>query len=150
MITITNEEIIQACKNSKSMAEACSKLNMHFNTFARKAKKLGVYITNQSGKNIPRKKSPKIPLLDILNGLHPSFQTNKLRKRLIKEGYKENICEICGCNGIWNNKPLALELHHVDGNRFNHSLENLMIICPNCHTQTKSFRGKNSKKHMGE
>jgi hypothetical protein len=45
----------------------------------------------------------------------------------------------------WNGKELQLELHHVDGNRNNHSLDNLMLLCPNCHSQTDTFRARNIK-----
>ena len=84
-------------------------------------------------------------LEDVFNGLHPNYRTYQLGKRLIKEGYKENKCEICGITK-WMNKPISLQLHHKDGNAINHQFENLQILCPNCHSQTDSFAGKNSKK----
>lgn len=49
----------------------------------------------------------------------------RLKDRLIKEGLKEYKCEICGNLGIWQSKPLSLELHHINGNHFDHRLENL-------------------------
>jgi 5-methylcytosine-specific restriction endonuclease McrA len=45
----------------------------------------------------------------------------------------------------WQGRPLSLELHHIDGNRQNHLLDNLVILCPNCHSQTDTFRAKNKK-----
>lgn len=65
----------------------------------------------------------------------------KLLKKLLKEGYKENRCEVCGITE-WNGKPITLQLHHIDGDYLNNSLENLQVICPNCHSQTDNFRGK--------
>ena len=84
----------------------------------------------------------KIELTSILEGNHPSYQTNKLRIRLIKEGIKSHECECCGVTK-WLDNPISLELDHIDGNRNNHKLSNLRILCPNCHSQTSTYRGKN-------
>lgn len=84
---------------------------------------------------------------EIFDGKHPGYPTSHLCKRLIKEGYKENKCEICGISE-WMNKPISLQLHHKDGDHYNHVLDNLQILCPNCHSQTDSFAGKNSKKPL--
>lgn len=49
-------------------------------------------------------------------------------------------------NGI--GKPIECQLHHKDGNKFNHSLDNLIILCPNCHSQTETFGFKQGKKYQ--
>lgn len=139
----TENQIIEACKNSNSMSEAAALLNVHFNTFKRWAIKLNVYEPNQGGKGSKKKgNGSKIKLKDILDGMHPQYQTNKLRIRLIKEGLKKHECECCGITE-WMNNPISLELDHIDGNRTNHRLENLRVLCPNCHSQTSTYRGKN-------
>lgn len=51
-------------------------------------------------------------------------------------------CEICGVRE-WNGKPLVLHVDHVDGDRTNNELNNLMILCPNCHSQTETYGSKN-------
>jgi Zn finger protein HypA/HybF involved in hydrogenase expression len=143
----TDNEIIEVCKNSISMAKAAADLGIHFNTLKSRAIKLGCYEVNQSGKGIKKTKRDgfdKISLSEILKGEHPQYQTNKLRIRLIKDGIKEEKCEICGITE-WNNKKVSFELDHIDGNRTNHRLENLRVICPNCHSQTDNFRAKNKK-----
>ena len=138
-----DKRIVEACECACSMSEAAAELQMHFNTFKRRAIKLGCYKPNQSGKGISKKgNGNKFDLQDILDGKHPQYQTNKLRIRLIKEGIKECKCEKCGITD-WNNNPISLELDHIDGNRTNHKLENLRVICPNCHSQTDTYRGKN-------
>lgn len=63
---------------------------------------------------------------------------------MIKEGYKEYKCECCGLTE-WRGKPIPLELHHKDGNHDNNKLDNLEILCPNCHAQTDNYTGKNIK-----
>ncbi len=54
-------------------------------------------------------------------------------------------CEACGVGSEWNNKPLTLQMDHIDGNSDNNSLDNLQILCPNCHTQTHTWCGRNKK-----
>lgn len=54
-------------------------------------------------------------------------------------------CADCGLESFYNGKKLVLQLHHIDGNNLNNKLENLTILCPNCHSQTDNFTGKNSK-----
>lgn len=126
------------------MAEAAAKLNLHFNSFKKRAIELECYIPNQAGKGL-KKIAPKIPINEITeNGKYPSYQSFKLKKRLLAEGIKQNVCEICGIS-IWQEKPINMELHHIDGDRTNHRLENLILLCPNCHSQTDTFRAKNRK-----
>lgn len=139
-------KIKAACLEHKSMAAACASLQMHFNTFKRHATRLGVYTPNQSGKGM-KKNNPSISINDIIvKGRHPQYQSNKLRIRLIREGIKAHQCEICRLTD-WLEKPIPLELDHIDGDRTNHLLENLRLLCPNCHTFTPTFRGKNAVKH---
>ena len=51
----------------------------------------------------------------------------------------------CGVGLIWHYKPLTLQLHHIDGNHKNNARENLVILCPNCHTQTDTYYHKKIK-----
>ena len=55
---------------------------------------------------------------------------------------KEYRCECCG-NTEWMGKPIALELHHVNGIKDDLRVENLQLLCPNCHAFTDNYRGKN-------
>ena len=148
MVKIDKEEFIKACNEELSMARAASRLGLHFNTFKKYALEFGVYNPNQAGKGLVKPKAigkGKIATDEILAGKHPQYQTNKLRIRLIGEGIKDEECEICGIRE-WQGKRLAFELDHIDGNSRNHLLENLRIVCPNCHSQTETYRAKNISK----
>lgn len=66
--------------------------------------------------------------------------SGKLRIKLLTEWLKENKCEICGITK-WLGNPIVCQLHHIDGNNQNNNLENLQILCPNCHSQTENYCG---------
>lgn len=68
-----------------------------------------------------------------------------LKLRLIGAGLKENRCEECGISE-WRGRPLSLALHHINGDGRDNRLENLALLCPNCHSQTDSFAGRNARR----
>jgi len=65
-----------------------------------------------------------------------------LKARLIAEGLKENRCEICAITQ-WLGKPLSAQLHHKNGDGSDNRLENIEFLCPNCHSQTDTYGGRN-------
>ena len=71
--------------------------------------------------------------------LHEKKQpSSKTKEVLLNHKLKENKCEICGCVN-WMGKPITLQLHHKNGNPLDDRLENLQILCPNCHSQTDTY-----------
>lgn len=65
--------------------------------------------------------------------------SKSLKKRLIEEGFKQDVCECCGIGNIWNGHPLTLQLDHINGIHSDNRLQNLRILCPNCHSQTPTW-----------
>lgn len=92
-------------------------------------------------------KETNILELYFFNG--SGYRTEKLKELIIKHSLKEYKCETasCGITGLWNGKLLNLHLDHIDGDNKNNSLENLRFLCPNCHSQTDTYKGRNSNSY---
>lgn len=148
----TDNEFIEAVKSSLSYAQVIRKLQLkvagsNYDTVKRKIEELGLDTSHMTGQGwnqgerfTPLKKS--MPLSEILVKHSPFVNANHLKERLLKEGIKERKCECCG-NTEWMGKPIALELHHINAVKDDQRLENLVLLCPNCHALTDNYRGKN-------
>lgn len=79
-----------------------------------------------------------IPLEEVLVK-NSKYSRGNLKRRLIVEGLLDNKCYECGCGPEWNGKDLVLQLEHKNGDGLDNRLENLSVLCPNCHSQTKTF-----------
>lgn len=77
-----------------------------------------------------------------------SKQVSNFIKRYIEEKF-DYKCVECGTGKDWNNKPLSLQIEHLDGNSSNTTEENLSLLCPNCHTQTPFYGSKNKGRGRG-
>ena len=89
---------------------------------------------------------PRIPLEKILTA-NSTFQSYKLKKRLFSAGIKKPECEECGWAKQNSDGYLPLELDHINGDHYDNRLENLRILCPNCHSLKSNHRGRNIGKH---
>jgi len=144
----SDDKIKESVKDSFSIAEVCRLLGLrpvggNYRTLKNKFKELEIDTSHFTGKgwNVGLKFKPFKPILldDILSGKIQYRNSDRLKKRLLDESIKERKCECCS-NDMWLNKPIKLELHHKDGNNTNNKLENLEILCPNCHSLTDTFR----------
>ena len=142
MSNLSDSEFIKICNEAESMSEAQRLTGLQFTTFKVRATQLNCYDPLKGKRH---KCINDLKVFEIIKGKFPNYQPYKLKQLLFKHGIKENKCEICGISE-WQGKPLQCELHHLDGNKFNHKLENLIILCPNCHSQTENFRFKQGKK----
>ena len=74
-----------------------------------------------------------------------NFQSYKLKRRLFAVGLKQPYCEECGWDKKASDGRLPLELDHINGDSQDNRLENLRILCPNCHSLKPNYRGRNRK-----
>lgn len=151
----TNEQLKEAVLKSLSLSQVCRELGIrpaggNFKILRCKIESEKIDISHFTGQawNVgiryrPIKKLYKLEDILIENSLYRS--SSKLKARLIKEGLKEAKCEICN-NSKWLDKDINLEIHHINGINTDNRIENLQVLCPNCHSYTDNFRGKNQKK----
>lgn len=139
------EQILEWIANGESKTFMCKELQCKQETLNNYLKKMDIkYTGNQSGKGKTKNSGIYMPLLQYLEE-SKDIQTNKIRIKLLKEGYKEYKCEQCGLVE-WLGNPIPLEVHHKDGDHHHNELDNFQLLCPNCHALTDSYRGKNSHK----
>lgn len=72
-----------------------------------------------------------------------------LKRALLDEGRGE-YCDMCGIGAEWNGFPLSLQVDHINGQRWDDRRDNLRFLCPNCHSQTETFSGKNAHRSVME
>ena len=152
---ISDEEFTKIVSESYSIAEVIRKMGRipaggNYAVVHQRIKTLGLdtsHFTGQAwnkGKQLDDKYHHyKSELKDILVK-DSYYQSYQLAKRLIKAGLKTKICECCG-NTIWQNQEIPLELHHINGDHNDNRIENLQLLCPNCHALTDTYCRKKSK-----
>lgn len=141
-----------------SVAQVCKRLGLkpaggNYKTVVRRINDAGISSTHftGSGWNVGVKKMQTNYGKDIssLLVIDSPYQTYKLKRRLIKEGIKSNLCERCGVASRLG-QSLSLELDHINGINTDNRLCNLRILCPNCHSQTETWRGRNKRSALLE
>lgn len=146
------EEFEFAAKNSKSIAGMCRVLGLkpsggNYRILYNAIEMYKIDVSHFTGQgwnvNLEFKPFEAKPIEEILIE-NSSYQSYKLKRRLIEEGLKLHVCESCG-QTTWLERPIPLELHHVNGDNKDNRIKNLRLLCPNCHAMTESYRGKNKR-----
>lgn len=128
-----------SCRNSKEQTPEVRKKKSEaaLNSDKVKAANKG---RNQEHWNMVAAKRNAIYRDKIMTSKYSDLKFEQLRKRIFIE--QEGKCNCCGISE-WMGKALTLELEHKDGNHYNNERSNIEMICPNCHSQTSTWRGRN-------
>jgi len=150
---LSHEEIRSSLEKARSIHQALLELGLapSNRNYARAREFItesGIDVSHMTGQGWNRgdklglKPLNTIPLERILVENSTYTNTWRLKRRLIESSLKKHACECCGLDE-WNGRKISLELDHINGDRFDHRVENLQLLCPNCHAQTPTYRGKN-------
>lgn len=147
----SKEELVAALDGAKSIRDVISNLGLNINSGNYRAVK-GYYLrrdlnlpefdyssAGDSLKSFNRIPDDKWFVYGTMRGGQSS------RKRLVASGLKDE-CQICGLGATWNDRPIVLQVDHIDGDRFNNVVGNLRILCPNCHSQTETYSNNGRSK----
>lgn len=149
----TAQQLKEAAANSRSyrqmlMALGLAEYGSAYSFIKTAIEEVGVDISHFShkgwNKGLEYRPRPKQDLSIILVENSVYTNVNALRKRLINEGVFDHICSCCG-NSEWMGQKIPIELDHINGIKADNRIENLRLLCPNCHAQTTTYRGKNMK-----
>lgn len=149
MKSISDEQFSETVKTSQSYSEVCRKLGLrlqgsNYNTLKRRIAKVGADASHFQGRIISAQMRTR-PLAEVLVA-DSDYGGDALKKRLFRTGLLKYQCKICDCTGSWRGEELVLQLDHMNGNHRDNRIENLRILCPNCHSQTKTFGGRRFRK----
>lgn len=134
--------VIEYINQGKSKEEICKLLNCQFLTLNHYLVKWEIFYRGHiggKGKKSHKRKSA----LELLQN-NGYISSHRLKLKLIEDGLKKKECERCNLMK-WLDADIPLELHHKDGNHYNNTLNNLEILCPNCHALTSNHGSKNFK-----
>lgn len=152
--TWSNDDLANAVEGSASVRMVLKKLSLvpaggNYQQVQKAIKELNLDISHFTGQGWRSGRTfeftPKKELDQILIK-NSDFQSHKLKKRLFRAGLKKPACEICGWAEQAEDGRIPIELDHINGDRYDNRLENLRILCPNCHSLQSTHRGKNQKR----
>jgi len=147
----TDDQFKEAVKTSYSIAQVLRKLSLsaaggNYKSVKWRIKKLNLDNSHFTGQAHLKGKthnwSKGIPLEEIMVEDSTYLWNQHLKRRLLKNGILENKCYECGITE-WRGKDLSLQLEHKNGKNTDNRKENLILLCPNCHSQTPTFAGRN-------
>jgi Zn finger protein HypA/HybF involved in hydrogenase expression len=140
----TDEQLITAVKNKICLQEVLDELNLIGGHARIKQKIIDLKLDINHWKNFSGTTPRKILSVNELLTTNSTIQSSDLKRRLLSKNYFEYKCSLCHISE-WNGMNLSLQLDHINGIHSDNRIENLRLLCPNCHSQTETFCGRNTK-----
>ena len=148
---LTDKEFRQLIKEASSISECCKQIGLSEKgsngrtQIIKRCEELQIDYSHLLGYKPKGNNPQKQPIESILVKNSTYLNRTALKKRLIDEKIIPYRCAICGNKGEWNSYPLTLQLDHINGINNDNRKENLRFLCPNCHSQTTTFSGRNKR-----
>lgn len=145
-----NKELLEwAISGSSSKKEVIEKMGLrsaggHYKSLNDAAEKFGLILPDGNKSDTRKKSNHTIPDEEIFVENSSFSNRARIKQRMYAMGVPEQ-CTECGIGSFWNGKKLTLQLEHINGVYNDNRLENLSILCPNCHSQTKTYAGGNRR-----
>ena len=149
---LSDEDFIQLIRKNHSWCGCARAIGLSpygsnaKNQLKKRVEELQLDISHFNQTQDARKASTKYSLEEIMVENSAYQNITKLKERILQENIIPYKCAICGNTGEWFGQKLNLQLDHINGKHFDHRKENLRFLCPNCHSQTETFSGKNKEK----
>ncbi|MFD4575130.1 HNH endonuclease [Streptomyces sp. NPDC058417] len=153
----TREVLASAVASSSNMCEVLRRLGVEVvggqhTHISRRVKAYGIDTSHFSGatrtarqqENRRRRSASEILVAD--HSAHPRRTPSGRLKRAMRERGVPERCALCGTAPVWQGRPLPLEVDHIDGDWRNNRLENLRMLCPNCHSTTDGYRRRGKER----
>lgn len=147
----TDEQLTNSVFHSSTLAQVLRDLQLqpvggNYKSVQKHIERLGLPTNHMLGKSWAKGQAtesrPRIELADALVENSPYGKTSSLKRRLVREGLLVSECATCKITD-WLGEPLVLHLDHVNGRNNDNRIENLRLLCPNCHSQTDTYCGRN-------
>jgi hypothetical protein len=143
----TRDVLERAVAASTNMGEVLRHLGLevvggHHTHISRKIKAYGIDTSHfqVTGRGKPRRRPGNL-LVKQPSDSARRIASSRLKRAMLVQGVEER-CSLCGVEAVWRGEPLPLEVDHIDSDWRNNRIDNLRLLCPNCHSTTDSYRGR--------
>ncbi len=156
----TRDVLTEAVAASRNMYEVLRHLGLdavggNHSHITRRVRAFGIdtsHFVRAAGSTTHKRKRSRHTPEEVLTDQSPEYArrtpSDRLKRAMLELGVAER-CALCGTGPVWRGHPLPLEVDHIDGDWRRNRLENLRLLCPNCHSATDTYRGR-AKKRLPE